>query len=92
MNCQMRNNSLSLESFEQEQSDTEISVQLKGLKDEVLLIKENFTKSSLRLLDKQEENLQLREKLMALEISVQHLFENSRIAATGCCSQGCELI
>ena len=66
---------------------TLIAEQLYSLKTEIVEINDKFNESSQLLRQKEEENRLLREKLMALEMTVQNLFESSRV--TGCCSTNC---
>ena len=76
--------------METETTQSEVSEQVKHLRREVVEITEKFYDSSLLLRYKDQETHELKEKLLALEIAVQHLFEKTH-SASGCCSGNCNL-
>lgn len=80
-----------MENFPKESEETPVTLtdQISTLRQEITEITEKFQTSNALLQSKEEENKELREKLLALEIAVQNLFEFSR--TTGCCSPSCSV-
>ena len=66
--------------------------QLTQLKHEVSTINQKFSQSSVMLQQKYDENRELKEKLIALEIAVQNLYDSSQSQHLGCCSSSCLII
>ena len=72
-------------------NENQVTTQMASLQHEVATMTERFRHSRALLRDKEEETEQLREKLLALEIAVQNLFDYSHARSSGCCSQACRI-
>ena len=78
-----------MEKINKEGIPEDLCEQINTLKQEITEITEKFNNSNALLHSKEEENKELREKLLALEIAVQNLFDFSR--HPGCCSTNCNI-
>ena len=64
---------------------------LDDLKQEILRITHKIDTNTHLLGDEESQNRVLTEKLLALEIAVQNLYENAATRRVGCCSSYCDI-